>query len=49
VLARRISLEIIPVCIFTLFAVLFVLYLLSTHLGVQPASEIVNEYPLAES
>jgi fucose permease len=49
VLARRLSLEVIPICMFTLFAVLLGLYVLSAQFKVQPAARILEDAPVAES
>jgi fucose permease len=49
VLARRLSLEVIPVCMFALFAVLFGLYVLSAQLKVQPAARLLEETSIAKS
>ena len=47
ILARRTSLEIIPICLFTLFAVLFGLYLISVQVKDRQTSEALEDYPLA--
>jgi fucose permease len=47
VLARRTSLEIIPICLFSLFAVLFGLYLISVQVRDRRKAEALEDYPLA--